>query len=171
VQHGVRALRAGRARWLLTGAAESPLDRSEPGASGSEDGAVALVVERAEEVEARGGRSHGRVQVRSFLLPPPVAESARGREQAERLLAAAFTALGLAGRRPQVWLIGGDDAVTGTVEAALGEGAVRATAGAGCLGPAVQVAALLRDAFVEQLVIGVAAQGNVSVAHVVPSHR
>ncbi|NGO12375.1 3-oxoacyl-ACP synthase [Streptomyces sp. HC44] len=171
VQHGVRALRAGRARWLLTGAAESPLDWSEPGSAGSEDGAVALVVERAEDVAVRGGRAHGRVQVRSFLLPPPVADSPQGQEQAERLLAAAFAALGLARRRPQVWLIGGDDAVTGTVEAALGEGAIRASAGAGCLGPAVQVAALLREAFVEQLVIGVAAQGNVSVAHVVPGSR
>ncbi|MFF8937589.1 beta-ketoacyl synthase N-terminal-like domain-containing protein [Streptomyces sp. URMC 128] len=171
VQHGVRALRAGRARWLLTGAAESPLDPSEPGSAGSEDGAVALVVERAEEVEARGGRVHGRVQVHSFLLPPPLADSPRGRERAELLLADAVATLGLRGRRPQVWLIGGDDTVTRTVEAALGEGVIRGRAGAGCLGPAVQVAALLREAFVEQLVIGVAAQGNVSVAHVVPGSR
>ncbi|MFF4254914.1 beta-ketoacyl synthase N-terminal-like domain-containing protein [Streptomyces sp. NPDC001663] len=171
VQHGVRALRAGRAQWLLTGAAESPLDWSEPGATGSEDGAVALVVEPAAAVAARGGRTHGRVQVRSFLLPPPLADSPQGRKEAEQLLATALAALGLTGRRPQVWLIGGDDAVTGTVEAALGGGVIRATAGAGCLGPAVQVAALLREAFVEQLVIGVAAQGNVSVAHVVPASR
>lgn len=171
VQHGVRALRAGRARWLLTGAAESPLDRSEPGAGDGEDGAVALVVEEAGEVAARGGRVHGRVRVHSFLLPPPVAGSPGGRERAERLLATAFTALGVGGRRPQVWLVGGDDAVTGTVGAALGEGAIEVPAGAGCLGPAVRVAELLREAFTEQLVIGVAAQGNVSVAHVVPTPR
>ncbi|MEV6960363.1 beta-ketoacyl synthase N-terminal-like domain-containing protein [Streptomyces sp. NPDC051207] len=169
VQHGVRALRAGRARWLLAGAAESPLDRSEPGAAGSEDGAVALVVERAEEVAARGGRVHGRVHVRSFLLPPPLADTPRGREEAERLLADAVAALGLVRRRPGVWVVGGDDPVTRVVGDALGEDATRVRAGAGCLEPAVRVAALLREAFAEQLVVGVAAQGNVSVAHVVPA--
>jgi 3-oxoacyl-[acyl-carrier-protein] synthase II len=169
VQHGVRALRAERARWLLAGAAESPLDWSEPGAADSEDGAVALVVERAEAVAARGGRAHGRVRVRSFLLPPPVADSPRGREQAERLLAAAVAALGLTRGRPEVWLVGGDDAVTGAVAGALGETVTRIPAGAGCLGPALLVAGLLREASAEQLVIGAAAQGNVSVAHVVPA--
>lgn len=167
VEHGSRALRAGRARWLLAGAAESPLDWSEPGSEGSEDGAVALVVEPADAVAARGGRAHGRVQVRSFLLPPPLAATGEG--TAAGLLGAALQEVGVSGPRPPVRLVGADDAVTAAVEAALGGAEVtRHPAGVGCLAPALHVVEALRGPDTEQLVIGVAAQGNVSVARVAP---
>ncbi|WP_369390555.1 beta-ketoacyl synthase N-terminal-like domain-containing protein [Streptomyces sp. CG1] len=166
VEHGSRALRAGRARWLLAGAAESPLDWSEPGSEGSEDGAVALVVEPAAAVAARGGRAHGRVRVRSFLLPPPLAATGDG--TAARLLGAALHGLGVSGSRPPVRLVGADDVVTEAVAAALGDGVTRYPAGVGCLAPVLHATEALLRGDAEQLVVGVAAQGNVSVARVTP---
>lgn len=168
IEHGGRALRAGRARWLLAGAAESPLDWSEPGSAGSEDGAVALVVEPAAEVSARGGRAHGRVRARGFFLPPPLAAGPDGAARAAALLDVAFAGLGVSGPRPPVRLVGADDAVTEAVAAALGTGVTTYPAGVGCLAPVLHVIEALREPSAAQLVVGIAAQGNVSVALVVP---
>ncbi|MEY9994417.1 3-oxoacyl-[acyl-carrier-protein] synthase II [Streptomyces sp. V4I8] len=169
LEHGSRALLAGRARWLLAGAAESPLDWSEPGSEGSEDGAVALIVEPAAAVAARGGRAHGRVRVRSFLLPPPVAAAPDGVGTAARLLGAALDGLGLSGPLPPVRLVGADDAVTAAVAAGLGTAVTRYPAGVGCLTPVLHVTEALREPGAgPQLIVGVAAQGNVSVTHVAP---
>lgn len=168
IEHGTRALRAGRSGWLLAGAAESPLDWSEPGSEGSEDGAVAFVVEPAAAVAARGGRAYGRVRVRGFLLPPPVAAAQHGPVTASRLLGNALQGVGVTGPRPPVRLIGADDAVTRAVAAALGDGVTHHPAGVGCLTPVLHVTEALRLPGAEQLVVAVAAQGNVSVALVTP---
>nr|BCN28645.1 3-oxoacyl-ACP synthase [Streptomyces sp. SANK 60404] len=168
IEHGTRALRAGRSQWLLAGAAESPLDWSEPGSEGSEDGAVALVVEPAAAVAARGGRAYGRVGVRGFLLPPPVAAAPDGAQTASRLLRTALQGVGVTGTRPPVRLIGADDAVTRAVADALGDGVTRHPAGVGCLAPVLHVTEALHRPGTPQLVVAVAAQGNVSVALVTP---
>ncbi|MDT3399149.1 beta-ketoacyl synthase N-terminal-like domain-containing protein [Streptomyces sp. B1866] len=97
LQTGLRAVAAGRAGWLLAGATEEALPPHEPGAKTSEAGAVALVLEPARAVAARGGLPRGRVAVRTFFLPPREAASARGAEAAGELLADALAALGPGG--------------------------------------------------------------------------
>ncbi|MET7765633.1 beta-ketoacyl synthase N-terminal-like domain-containing protein [Streptomyces sp. NPDC005393] len=94
LQTGQRAVAAGRARWLLAGATEEALPEDEPGAERSEAGAVALVLEPAAAVAVRGCRALGHLGVRSFFLPPRVAASEHGAEQAAALLRDALDALG-----------------------------------------------------------------------------
>ena len=74
LQAGLRAIRSGRADWLLAGATEVVPPESDKAAvsvrGAAEDGALALVVESAQAVTACGRRALGRVAVRSVFVPP-----------------------------------------------------------------------------------------------------
>ncbi|WFB08814.1 3-oxoacyl-ACP synthase [Streptomyces sp. LX-29] len=172
LQHGQRALAARRARWLLTGAAESPLSPDEPGVASGEDGAVALVVEPAADAAERGATGYGRVRVRSFLLPRAQAARADGLDLARRPVEAALAGLGLGlrdRRRHPVRLVAEDCVVADRVSRLLGPSVTRVPAASGCLGPVLEVADLLTSGAGEHLVVSVAEQGNVSIAYVAPA--
>lgn len=175
IESGGRALAAGRAHWLLAGATEQVLAEGEPGADTSEAGAVALVLEPATAVAARGGRVYGRVAVRSFFLPPALAGGRSGAERARALIDGALDALGHAGSGysgvghagsghaglghaglgpggphpvtpvTPVTAVLDGSPVGEAVAAALGERAEYVPAGAGCLEPVARVAAALAD--------------------------
>lgn len=168
---GGGAVAAGRARWLLAGATEQPLDEVEPAAAESEDGAVVLVLEPAADVAARGGRSYGRCRVVTCFVPP--SSAATGRADAVSAVAARLAGLGdLAGVPAR--LVGDDSAVSAAVAAALGPAGCRAAAvsrvdsGPGCLRPLVEVADALRGG-VRTLVAAATATGYVAAALVEPS--
>ncbi|MDX3233764.1 beta-ketoacyl synthase N-terminal-like domain-containing protein [Streptomyces sp. ME19-01-6] len=171
IETGQRALAAGRARWLLAGATEQVLAEGEPGADTSEAGAVALVLEPAAAVAARGGRAYGRVAVRSFFLPPAVAAAAHGAERARALIDGALEALGrFPGRPLPVTAVIDDSPVGEAFAAALGERAEYVPAGAGCLEPVARVvAALAGGAGPARLVLTAAAEGNAAVCLVTPA--
>ncbi|MEU5611095.1 beta-ketoacyl synthase N-terminal-like domain-containing protein [Streptomyces sparsogenes] len=178
LQNGGRALAAGRARWLLAGATEQALAEGEPGADTSEAGAVALVLEPAAAVAARGGRVYGTVAVRSFFLPPAMAASEGGAGRARALIEGALDALGHPAGGPAP---GGPQPVTAVLDgspvgravvAALGERAEHVPAGAGCLEPVARVAAALADgAGPARVVVTAAAEGNAAVCLVTPAGR
>ncbi|GGQ06445.1 beta-ketoacyl synthase N-terminal-like domain-containing protein [Streptosporangium pseudovulgare] len=163
VQAGSRSVALGRASWLVAGAAEEPPDPGEPG-DGGEAGAVALVLEPAGAVAARGGHALGRCAVRTAFLPPagPPDELAR---RAERLLE---PVLGWSGRVPVRAVV--DSSPVGTALAGALSARAEMTevpAGAGCLRPAAEVAAALTwDG--PTLVATAAAEGNVAFALVTP---
>ncbi|MES4908109.1 MULTISPECIES: beta-ketoacyl synthase N-terminal-like domain-containing protein [unclassified Streptomyces] len=176
IETGQRGLAAGRAGWLLAGATEQVLAEDEPGADTSEAGAVALVLEPAAAVAARGGRAYGRVAVRSFFLPPALAAAAQGAERARALIDGALEALGHVaapghvadGPLPVTAVLDGSP-VGEAFAAALGERAEYVPAGAGCLEPVARVAAALADgAGPARLVLTAAAEGNAAVCLVTP---
>ncbi|MFI1852449.1 beta-ketoacyl synthase N-terminal-like domain-containing protein [Streptomyces sp. NPDC020480] len=173
IESGRRALAAGRAHWLLAGATEQVLAEGEPGAETSEAGAVALVLEPAAAVAARGGRAYGRVAVRSFFLPPALAAAGSGAERARALIDGALQALGHRGLGPDgplpVTAVLDGSPVGEAVAAALGERAEYVPAGAGCLEPVARVAAALADGTgPARVVVTAAAQGNAAVCLVTP---
>lgn len=170
LQAGLRALRSGRARWLLAGAAEAPVPEADKAAVHSsgrtEDGALALVVEDAAAVRARGGRALGGVQVRSVSLSPYAADSVSGADRARAALAAAFAGLGVAGpagRRTR--LIGDGSPVARAVAEVLTD---PVPAGTGCLLAVQEVARALTGSDGERLVVTATGAGAVTVARVVP---
>ncbi|TVL88957.1 beta-ketoacyl synthase N-terminal-like domain-containing protein [Streptomyces sp. SAJ15] len=172
VHAGLRALRFGRADWLLAGAAEEPppADDKALALDGTpEDGAVALVFEPASAVAARGGRSLGTVTARVFCLPPAAAAAGDGPEHARRLLAAALAGLGLP-RLPAdgVRLITDGSPVADALARACEGRAEPVAAGAGCLGPVRQVADAL-GAAEPRLIITAGRAGTVAVARVSPA--
>ncbi|KJS51343.1 3-oxoacyl-ACP synthase, partial [Streptomyces rubellomurinus subsp. indigoferus] len=79
IEAGSRAVGLGRASWLLAGATEEALPAGDPGARTPERGAVALVLEPAARLPARGVRGYGRCAAPRFLLPPRAAASAADR--------------------------------------------------------------------------------------------
>ncbi|KUJ66213.1 3-oxoacyl-ACP synthase [Streptomyces albus subsp. albus] len=168
---GARSLTLDRADWLLAGATEEALPGSVPGAAASEAGAVALVLEPAAAVAARGGRALGRLAVRTGFLPPAAAQGADGAALARELVADALTALG--GSLDQglpVTAVVDDSPVGKAVAAALGEAAERVPAGSGCLAPVLSVAAALTgEAAGPRAVVTAAAEGNVGVCLVAPA--
>jgi len=151
-----RALALERARWMLVGATEERLDGAEPAAGLSESGAVALVAHP--DAAAPPGSARCRVHLR--YLPPdsPVGP----------VLAAVLAAADAHGDRPVVAVL--DGSPLGTAIAAELPGRARVVpAGAGCLEPLMQVAALLVDAAEPTVVVTAAAEGNLAVALVCPS--
>ncbi|WAP56235.1 beta-ketoacyl synthase N-terminal-like domain-containing protein [Streptomyces sp. S465] len=186
LQTGQRALLTGRARRLLAGATEEALPEGEPGAGGSEAGAVALVLEPETAARSRGAAVLGRVGVRSFFLPPRVAASAEGAGQAAALLRHALDALGHRPDRPLTVTAVLDGSPVGeAVAAALNDQALvgqalggqpatgkpdRVPAGAGALEPVARVAAALAaPAGHTHAVVTAAAEGNTAVCLVTPT--
>ncbi|MEU5030373.1 beta-ketoacyl synthase N-terminal-like domain-containing protein [Streptomyces milbemycinicus] len=176
IETGQRALAAGRAGWLLAGATEQVLAEDEPASDTSEAGAVALVLEPAAAVAARGGRAYGRLAARSFFLPPALAAGAHGAERARVLIDGALEALGhvpVLGHGPDgplpITAVLDDSPVGEAFAAALGERAERVPAGAGCLEPVVRVVAALADGSgPARVVLTAAAEGNAAVCLVTP---
>ncbi|WP_084468027.1 beta-ketoacyl synthase N-terminal-like domain-containing protein [Actinokineospora inagensis] len=159
VQAGGRSIALGRAGWLVAGAAEEALDPAEPGADTAETGAVAIVFEPAAAVAARGGRVLGRCVVRTAFLAPT-----------------GLTPDLVAGVIGPVRAWAGDVPVRAVVDsspvgealaAAFGPDTTVVRAGAGCLRPMAEVAAVLA-AGERALVVTAAAQGNVAFALVTP---
>lgn len=176
LQAGLRALRSGRARWLLAGATEVPApeaDRAAVRSSGpTEDGAIALVIEDAATVRSRGGRSLGRVRVSSASLSPYAAEGRAGAERARSVLAGALARLGTAaGADRSVRLIGDGSAVARSVATALVDtvGAPDVLdAGTGCLLAVQEVAQALARPGGEHLIVTATAEGGVLLTQVLP---
>ncbi|MGW7272432.1 beta-ketoacyl synthase N-terminal-like domain-containing protein [Streptomyces sp. NPDC054864] len=171
LQAGLRALRSGRARWLLAGATEAPLpeaDKTAVHSSGRiEDGALALVVEDAAAVRSRGGRPLGSVHLRSVSLSPYAAGSAEGTERARSALAAAFAGLGIddpAGLH--TCLIADGSPVARAVGAALAD---PVPAGTGCLLAVQELADALVHPRGERLIVTATAGGGITAARVVPA--
>lgn len=158
---GERAVRQGRASWLVLGATEDPLADVEPEADGSDDGAVVFVAERAGHHNTE--RPYGRCAVRSMFVSPSGVDG-RLRER----LPAAITAIG-AGRDWPVRLVADDSPVTDAVAAALGTRVDRDLAGPGALRPLAVVASVLRDGGVPTVVVAATATGNVALAAVTPN--
>jgi len=167
LQVGLRSLRAGRASWLLAGVAEE-----EPGDSRSdtaEQGAVALTLESAGRVRARGGEELGRLEVRTFFLPPSVAATDVGRQRLDRLLALTRRS-GADGRFPEVRAVVDDSEVSEAVVRSLGADLRRFPAGSGALEPMLQVSEALRSrGEAITVIVTAAAQGNVAVARISPA--
>ncbi|MFF4254921.1 beta-ketoacyl synthase N-terminal-like domain-containing protein [Streptomyces sp. NPDC001663] len=197
LQAGLRAIRSGRADWLLAGATEVVAPESDKAAvsvrGAAEDGALALVVESAQAVTASGRRALGRIAVRSVFVPP------RRAGEPEEVRAAIGVLLdGLSyDTGADVRLTGDGSVVALAVAAALG--VEPEPAGAGSLGPLQAVAAALttrqrpegtrgpnRNAATAawarpattapqttdaapQLVVAATAAGNVSAAFVTPT--
>ncbi len=153
LQIGGRSVGLGRAEWLMAGATEAPLDPAEPGADTSESGAVALILELASAVVGRAGRALGRCRVHTAFLPPD------GHHAREVVRAA----LDWAGDVPVRAVL--DDSPIGTaIVAELADTEwVRVPAGAGCLGPLIQVANALTEG-ATRLVVTASAEGNVAFA-------
>ncbi|MCM2387931.1 beta-ketoacyl synthase N-terminal-like domain-containing protein [Streptomyces albipurpureus] len=173
LETGARAVAAGRATWLLAGATEEALPEEQPGHGSSERGAVALVLEPADAVRARGGRAYGRCQVSSHFLAPASAASAEGPERARRLIDRGLAgwggaALGEAGA-PRVIAVVDGSAVGRAVVSAVGPSAAVAAAGAGALEPLLQVAAALTELTAPVLVVASAPGGNLSLALLTPA--
>ncbi|OEU87546.1 hypothetical protein DB35_25965 [Streptomyces abyssalis] len=173
---GLRSLRLGRASWLLAGATEDALAVLDPGASGSEAGAVALVLESAAGAAARGATSLGELSVRSGFLPPHKAGQPQGTEHARRLLGTALTAGGgtggggTGGPPDEVTAVLDDSPVGRAVTGALGDTARRVPAGSGCLEPLLQAAgALARGGDRSAAVVTAAATGEVAVCRITPA--
>ncbi|MBL1099686.1 beta-ketoacyl synthase N-terminal-like domain-containing protein [Streptomyces coffeae] len=170
---GQRALAAGRARLLIAGATEEALPEGEPGAAGSEAGAVALLLEPAASVAARGGQALGRLGIRTFFLPPPAA--GEGADRAAALVRDALDALGHRPGAPLTTTAVLDHSPVGeAVAAALeeitgGEKPARIPAGAGALEPVARAAAALDgDPDRAHAVVTAAAEGHLAVCLVTP---
>lgn len=173
LQAGLRALRSGRARWLLAGAAEAPLPDADKaavrGSGRTEDGALALVVEEADTVRSRGGRVLGRVEVRSVSLPPHAAGSEAGVRGARAALAAAGAGLGVTDLADRtVRLVGDGSPVARAVAAALADGGDAVSAGTGCLLAVQEVAHALTRPDGDHLIVTATGAGGIVVARVVP---
>ncbi|NGO12382.1 3-oxoacyl-ACP synthase [Streptomyces sp. HC44] len=170
LQAGLRALRSGRADWLLTGATEAVPPESDKAAvtvrGAAEEGALALVVEPAQAVRAGGRRALGRVEVRSVFVPPGRADVPEDVRAALGVLLEGVSGVSY-GSWPQVRLTGDGSPVARAVEAALG--APAEPAGAGSLRPLQAVAEALAQATAPQIVVTATAAGNVSAALVTPS--
>lgn len=176
MQYGLRSVRLGRASWLVAGAAEESLDQVEPGADGSEAGAVAVVLEPEDTVTRRAeGRCYGRCQAWTGFLPPSQAGPERaGPDRAAGLVAMARRAFGLPpDARPQVRAVLDDSPVGAAISRALGldargSDADGLAAGAGCLRPMLELARALTDPPGDspdgRLVVTAAAEGNVAFA-------
>jgi 3-oxoacyl-[acyl-carrier-protein] synthase II len=169
LQAGLRALRSGRADWLLAGATEAVPPESDkaavtvPGAA--EEGALALVVEPEAAVFAGGRRALGRVEVRSVFVPP-------GRAGVPEEVRAAVGVLldGLAAEaRPaaEAQLAGDGSRVAEAVAAALGVPAE--PSGTGSLRLLQAIATALTRPAGPRLVVAATAVGNVSAALVTPT--
>ncbi|MET8012189.1 beta-ketoacyl synthase N-terminal-like domain-containing protein [Streptomyces sp. NPDC005271] len=180
---GQRAVAAGRARRLLAGATEEALPEDEPGAERSEAGAVALMLEPAAAVAARGGRALGRLGVRSFFLPPHLAAPDQGAERTGALLRDALDALGHRPGTPLTVTAVLDGSPVGeavaaaleekTFRGAFGDGkdgrTERVPAGAGALEPIARAAAALDGPPGHaHAVVTAAAEGNTAVCLVTP---
>ncbi|MFG2029412.1 beta-ketoacyl synthase N-terminal-like domain-containing protein [Streptomyces sp. NPDC048825] len=167
LQAGLRALRSGRADWLLAGATEAVPPESDKAAvtvrGAAEEGALALVVEPAQAVRAGGRRALGRVDVSSVFVPPGQAEFP---EDVRAALGVLLEGLSY-GAGPQVRLTGDGSPVARAVEAALD--APTEPAGAGSLRPLQAIAEALAHATAPQIVVTATATGNVSAALVTPS--
>ncbi|MFC0602049.1 beta-ketoacyl synthase N-terminal-like domain-containing protein [Streptomyces palmae] len=168
---GSRSVALGRADWLLAGATEESLPDERPGAAASEAGAVALVLEPAATVAARGGQALGRLAVRTGFLPPAAAQGAQGSELAREWLAGALDALGTSlDQGLPVTAVLDDSPVGKAMAAALGEAAEYVPAKSGCLTPVRSVAAALTGgASGPRAVVTAAAEGNLGVCLVVPA--
>lgn len=170
IQTGVRSLRLGRASWLMAGATEEALAPLDPGASASETGAVAMVLEPADRAVARGATELGRVEATSFFLPPRTAGSARGAERARQLLLrTALAPHGTHGPPEDVIAVLDASPVGEAVGAALGGRARRVPAGSGCLEPLLQTAGVLAgEGSRNAAVVTASALGNVAVCRITP---
>lgn len=155
---GERAVRQGRASWLVLGATEDPLSAVEPEAADSDDGAVVFVAEPAGRHHTE--RPYGRCVVRSLFVSPS-ATTARER------LSAALTELGATPDWP-VRLVCDDSPVADVVAAGLGGRVDRELAGPGALRPMAVVASALRGGE-PTVVVGATATGNVALAAVTPN--
>jgi 3-oxoacyl-[acyl-carrier-protein] synthase II len=173
LQAGLRALRSGRADWLLAGATESLPPESDKAAvtvsGAAEDGALALVVESAQAVRARAGRALGRVEVRSVFLPP---RRAAVPGEARAVLTVALAGLGIPyASGPPVRLIGDGSPVALAAAAALN--AEAEPAGTGSLSPVRALTETLtggtRAGEGARLIVTATAAGHVCAALVTPS--
>ncbi|QKV94779.1 3-oxoacyl-ACP synthase [Streptomyces sp. NA02950] len=172
---GRRALAAGRAGLLIAGATEEALPEDEPGADTSEAGAVALLLEPADSLAARGGRALGRLDIRTLFLPPRLAASGEGTDRAAALVRDALDALG---HRPDAPLtttavLDGSpvgEAVAAALENVTGDGKPELVpAGAGALEPVARAAAALDgDPGRTHAVLTAAAEGHLAVCLVTP---
>lgn len=168
-QAGLRALRSGRADWLLAGATEAPPPQADKSAvavrGAAEDGALALVVEPAHTVRATGRRAMGRVELRSVFVPP---HRAGAPAEVRAALTVLLGGLGLGpGAGPRALLTGDGSPVARAVGAALGVAAEPADAGT--LRPLRAIAEALARPAAPRLVVAATAAGNVSAALVTPS--
>ncbi|MEU6479407.1 beta-ketoacyl synthase N-terminal-like domain-containing protein [Streptomyces sp. NPDC047017] len=172
LESGARSVRLGRASWLLAGATEEALPDAHAGAGLSERGAVALVLEPTDVVQARGERGYGHCAVRSCFLPPRTAAAPEGPDRARTRIDAALAALG-AGPVPEQRVIAvlDDSPVAAAVAAAVGPGARLVTAGAGALEPLLQVAGALAALSGPVTVVTAAREGNLAVALLTPPDR
>lgn len=172
---GLRSLRLGRASWLLAGATEDALAVLDPGASRSEAGAVAMVLEPAAAATARGATPLGGISVRTGFLPPQKAGRPGGAGHARRLLGpvlGAGTADGAddAARPEEVTAVLDDSPVGRAVAEALGGTARRVPAGSGCLEPLLQTAGALAGGGARSAaVVTAAATGEVAVCRISPA--
>jgi 3-oxoacyl-[acyl-carrier-protein] synthase II len=164
MQCGLRAVARGRADVLLAGATEEPLPPAEPAARRSADGAVVLYVERARAVADRDGRWYGRCTVRGCYLSPDLAG---GLARARQVVAASIP--GPAEPLP-VRLVAEASPLADAVAdclAALGyDPVLRLPTRAGCLDAVGAVADALRTGTGPCLVVGCAAEGNVTLTRI-----
>ncbi|MEV6960356.1 beta-ketoacyl synthase N-terminal-like domain-containing protein [Streptomyces sp. NPDC051207] len=162
LQTGLRALRSGRADWLLAGATEVVPPESDKAAvtvrGAAEDGALALVVESARSVRDRGLRALGRVEARSLFVPP--------HQGAGAPLTALLQDLGVPSAAA-VRVAGDGSPLAAAVAAVLGVAAE--PAGAGSLRPLQAVAAALSGPTAPQLVVAVTGAGHVTAVLVTTS--
>ncbi|MEU6260341.1 beta-ketoacyl synthase N-terminal-like domain-containing protein [Streptomyces sp. NPDC047043] len=131
LQAGLRAIRSGRADWLLAGATEVVPPESDKAAVSvrgtAEDGALALVIEPAQAVTASGRRPLGRIAVRSVFVPPR-----RAGEPEEVRAAIGVLLEGLSYEAgADVRLMGDGSPVARAVAAALGKASAAPQRGAG----------------------------------------
>lgn len=166
VQVGARALAAGRSVLLLAGAMEQAVP--EPATAAPEEGAVVLVLERPDQVAARGGTGYGRCEVRTLLLPPHRLTAEVDRRRAVTLVRAA--AAGLGADQVPVYAMFDDSPVSELVAEAVptGAGPVRdaGQVAAGSLTPMLRLAERLRAADGDSLLITAAGTGNVAMVRV-----
>lgn len=158
LQLGALSLTPGRARWMLVGATEAPLDEDEPGAARSEEGSVVLVVEPAGLAAARGAGWYGRCVSASGFLPPDDADPARAGELLARL--------GVRDAAVPVRAVTDDSRVGRAVRQALGPQAGIVAARSGCLEPMVQVADGLTDGPPVSLSVAASSAGNIVVTRI-----
>ncbi|MGW0554234.1 beta-ketoacyl synthase N-terminal-like domain-containing protein [Streptomyces sp. NPDC002926] len=157
VQAGARALACGRADLVIVGATEETLPDSEPGAEGSDIGAVALVCARA--TGAPDPAAYGTCHMRNAFLAPGVAPAVA--------LDETWAALTADGPRPRHVHAVLDDSPTGRAVLDWVDGKAAEVsvfpAGPGCLSPMRHVAALLgAGGGPDRVVVTAAAEGNVA---------